>query len=283
MFTGERQVQRAQSQHGGEEHDPHDAEVDEQADPHTAEQEGPQRLPPEGAMDEVEGDHEGGEEGDVLRVEEGVRVDARVQQEQRHRHERQQPVAEQPQREQVAADAARQEKQVREEVSGEMNPPAVLDRTHPHAKAGDAFDERQRRLENRAIPPVRGAPQLVEGALAVPQEVVERRVPDVALGGRVPPEVVVVERERAHAQEERGHSHERPVAAQAVGDAHTGMHGRNHRGGCECTSRSTPAARTPPPTTRASRRAGRCGCWRWGNRAGPRWPRSSPRRAPRCP
>ena len=78
------QVQRAQGEHGGEEDDAHDAEVDEQAHAHAAQQESAQRVPTESAMREIERDHEHGEEGDVLGVEEGVRVDARMQQEQDH-------------------------------------------------------------------------------------------------------------------------------------------------------------------------------------------------------
>ena len=94
MFTGERQIQRAQGEHGGEEHDAHDAQVDEQAHNRAAEQERGQRLPPEGAVREPERNHEHDEEGHILGVEEGVRVDARMQQEQHHGQKRQRPAAE---------------------------------------------------------------------------------------------------------------------------------------------------------------------------------------------
>ena len=204
MLTGERQVQRAQGEHGGEQHDAHDAQVDEQADPDSTEQEGPQRLPPEGAVREIERDHESDEEGNVFRVEEGVRVDARMQQEQHQGDERQQPVAEHAQHEQIAEDAADQEKQVGEEV-----PVPVIFQT------GDALDEGERRLERRAVIAISGNALLVEGALAVPQHVVDRRIPDRALVSFILADAVVVEHERGHEQEERARAEQPPMGGQA--------------------------------------------------------------------
>ena len=271
------QIQRAQGEHGGEEDDAHDAEVDEQPHAHAAEQERAQRVAPEGAVGEPERDHERGEEGDVLRVEERVRVDAGMQQEQEHGDDGERSAAEQTQGEQVAEDAAREEGQVREQMPDEVEVPAVI-------QTGDAFEERERRLERDAVVAVGGVTQLLEGALAVPREVVQRGVPDRALVRLVRPDAVVVQRERGRQREEHAHERQRPVGGDRLqkGDPpHT--YQRNHSR--ECSSRAfTPrrGARTPPSTARPRRRTGPCARWRWGSRAGAPRPRSSRRGAPRA-
>ena len=274
------QIQRAQRQHGGEQDDAHDAEVDEQAHAHAAEDESAQRVAPESAVDEVERDHEHREEGDVLRIEEGVRVDARMEQEQHRGDERQRPAPEHAQDEQVAEDAADEEEQMREEVPAEKDVTAVL-------QADDAFQQKdERRLEGRAVVPVRGNEQLPEGALAVSREVVQRHVPDHALGLRVHPGAVVFERECAGEQEERAHERERPMgsspSAERKCDAHADTFMRTAR---ESSSRALTPRRgggTPPSTACPSRRTGPCARWRWDSPADAPRPRSFRRGAPRA-
>ena len=118
------------------------------------------------------------------------------------------------QREQIAESAARQEEQVRQQKPDAVEAPV------PVFQAEDALGENERSLEDCPVVAVGGIVQLLEGALAIPREVVERRVSDRALRLYVHPGGdVVVERERAREQEERACGHERPVAAQAAGDA----------------------------------------------------------------
>ncbi len=272
------QIQRAQRQHGGEEDDAHDAEVDEQAHAHAAEQEGGERVAAEGAMHEVQRDHEHGEERDVLPIEEGIRVEAGMEQEQRRGHERQRPAAEHAQDKQVAEHPADEEEQVREDVPAEKDVRLV-------AQAEDVFeDESERRLEGCAVVAAFGIVQLPEGALAVPCEVVQRRVPDHALGPRVRPNAVVVEHERANEQGERAHERQWPVGGEQSADRRGGAHADTFMAARECSSRAlTPrrGARTPPSTARPCRRTGPCARWRWGTRAGGRRRCSSRRGAPR--
>ena len=219
--AGQRQVQQAQGEHGGEEQQPHDAEVDEQAHPRPAKQEGPQRLPPEGAVDEVQRDHERDEEGNVLRVEERVRVDARMQQEQDHGDERQQPVVEEPKREDVAGRSAGDEEQMDEQVPAKQEIPVV-------AQVEDALDQHERRLEGRAVEAAGIILHPVENPLAIPREVVERRLPDPALRRPIQAQVVIVKRERARDQEGSARDGGHPVGADRL------------------TERSWEAQRNPP-------------------------------------
>ena len=142
-----------------------------------------------------------------------------MQQKQHHGDERQRPAPEHAQDEQVAESSASEEEQVREEMPAEQDAPTVL-------QADDAFEqEHERRLEGHAVVAVRTG-QMVEGALAVSREVIERRLPDLALEPRVRRNAVVVQHNRGHKQEERAHGLQRPVgddqATEGRRDAHAG-------------------------------------------------------------
>ena len=75
---------------------------------------------------EIQADHEQGEERYVLGVEEGMRVDARMQQEERQCEQRKSAAAEQSISKQVASEAASKEEQVCHQVAGEEHAVAVV-------------------------------------------------------------------------------------------------------------------------------------------------------------
>ena len=81
VFRRLEQVAGPQGQDCGEQQDAHDAEVGEQAHARAAEDEGAEGVPAEGPVDQVEGDHEHDEEGDVLGVDEGMAVEPGMEEE----------------------------------------------------------------------------------------------------------------------------------------------------------------------------------------------------------
>ena len=134
-------------------------------------------------MRQPKADHQQAEERHVLGVEEGLRVDARMQQEEQQGKERQQTAAEQSVGQQIAGIAGDHEEQVRQQVASQIEAAAL-------ARPKSLFEQRKRHLQDRPVQSVPRVLKLIEPALA--SEIPQRRFADGALIGRVDPNAVVV-------------------------------------------------------------------------------------------
>ncbi len=93
-------------QHDGKQNHAHDAQVDEKSCHCPAPPIGPHRVPVKGAAHDEQGHDEGAGEHWILAVEEGMGVKTRGQQEQQHDQQRDQTIAGQAPRQQIATEPA---------------------------------------------------------------------------------------------------------------------------------------------------------------------------------
>ncbi len=189
---GPEEVAEAQRQHGGAEQEAHGPYVGQHPDAGAAQQEGGPRAAAEGPVREQQRQHEQAEEGQVLGVEEGVRVQARVQQEQAQRRQRQPPAAVQAEGQRGRAQAAGQKEQMRQQVAQEVDGAAVL-------QAQRALRPQQRRFHRDPVHAILVAQQLVVAA----PDVIQSELRGTALHALVCMHAVIVQHRHPREQEER--------------------------------------------------------------------------------
>ena len=123
---GEPGVEQARQENARDEDGSHNAEIHQNAGRRAEQRELPDASSPERAVREKERDGEHNEERDVFAVEERVRVQTRMQQEEQRGQQRERATAEEPQGEQVDEESAGEKEQMRQQMPAEVDRPAVL-------------------------------------------------------------------------------------------------------------------------------------------------------------
>ena len=147
-IPGVKQIQGPHSQGSRKEHYPHNPQVGQQAHPNAQQDKSPQGVLAESPFQQVEGNHQHTEKGQVFAVDIRVVVDAGVQQENQQYGQGQQPVVEQAASQPVAKVSGEDKEQVGEEKADGLGGRRVI------ALPQIALGQQQRQLRDGAIDPV---------------------------------------------------------------------------------------------------------------------------------
>ena len=133
-------------------------------------------------MNQQQGNHKHTKERNILAVEEGMGIEAGVQQEQQHSEQGEQAVVEQAHGQQVTADPAQQEEQVGQEMTAEIDGTGIF-------QSQDPLDQQQGEFEYSTV---RSVP-ILHKVIIFSRDVVGVQDSDVTLYGLVPRYAVVIE------------------------------------------------------------------------------------------
>ena len=203
------QIAGPQNQDGPEQQRARKPDIGEHARARAGQQEGAGGLRAERPVQQEQRQHEQAEERHVLGVEEGMRVQAGMQDEQAQRAEGQPSVARQMQRQLRAAPAAQHEEQVARQMAAEQNVAAVF-------QPQQTLDRQQEQLEGDAVRSIPMRQELV----TAPQRVVRGDEGDIPLQRLIYGRAVVVQQANPCERQEEARQ-ARAVGRQEPGGART--------------------------------------------------------------